>query len=130
MIDNHTNPSSIIMSSTPPPPPLLPHKPDPALLESFRYINSMPGKNVRGKMIDCFQIWMNVNSSDVLENIKVSLSYWICCARVSSSLFCWGKFVMKVLCFLIRLLIALYWLVFFFWKTTQKTCTVVKFIQT
>ena len=60
------------MSSTPPPPPpLLPHQPDPALLESFRYINSMPGKNVRGKMIDCFQIWMDVESSDILDSIKV-----------------------------------------------------------
>ena len=50
--------------------PLLPHKPDPSLLESFRYINSMPGKNVRGKMIDCFQLWMNVESTDVLNSIK------------------------------------------------------------
>jgi geranylgeranyl diphosphate synthase type 3 len=52
--------------------PLLPHKQDPALLESYRYINSMPGKNVRGKMIDSFQIWMNVESSEVLDSIKVS----------------------------------------------------------
>lgn len=51
--------------------PLLPHKQDPALLESFRYINSMPGKNVRGKMIDCFQLWMDVESTDVLNSIKV-----------------------------------------------------------
>ena len=55
---------------------LLPHKPDPALLESFRYINSMPGKNVRGKLIDCFQIWMKVESSNVLDSIKVCA---ICC---------------------------------------------------
>jgi geranylgeranyl diphosphate synthase type 3 len=51
--------------------PLLPHAPDPLLLESFRYINSMPGKDVRGKMIDCFQLWMNVESTDVLDAIKV-----------------------------------------------------------
>jgi len=50
--------------------PLLPHVTDPALLESFRYINSMPGKNVRGKLIDCFQLWMNVVSTDVLDSIK------------------------------------------------------------
>lgn len=50
--------------------PLLPHRPDPALLESFRYINGMPGKDVRGKLIDCFQLWMNVDSIDVLNSIK------------------------------------------------------------
>ena len=50
---------------------LLPHKPDPALLEAFRYIDEMPGKNVRGTLIDCFQLWMNVESSDVLNSIKV-----------------------------------------------------------
>ena len=49
---------------------LLPHQSDPALLESFRYINSMPGKNVRGKLIDCFQLWMNVESNEILDNIK------------------------------------------------------------
>lgn len=51
--------------------PLLPHQPDPALLESFRYINSMPGKNVRSTLIDCFQSWMNVESVSVLNSIKV-----------------------------------------------------------
>lgn len=51
--------------------PLLPHKPDPALLEGFRYINQMPGKNVRGKLIDCFQLWMKVESDEVLDVIKV-----------------------------------------------------------
>jgi geranylgeranyl diphosphate synthase type 3 len=54
--------------------PLLPHKPEPALLESFRYVNSMPGKNVRGKMIDCFQLWLNIDQSspplDVLDSVK------------------------------------------------------------
>ena len=50
---------------------LLPHKPDEALLESFRYINSMPGKDVRGKLIDCFQLWLNIPSKEVLEEIKV-----------------------------------------------------------
>lgn len=59
------------LNQTMPPVPLLPHKPDASLLESFRYINSMPGKNVRGIMIDCFQLWMNVESSDVLNSIKV-----------------------------------------------------------
>ena len=49
---------------------LLPHKPDESLLESFRYINSMPGKDVRGKLIDCFQLWFNISSEDVLKDIK------------------------------------------------------------
>jgi geranylgeranyl diphosphate synthase, type III len=51
--------------------PLLPHTPDPALLEAFRYIDEMPGKNVRGTLIDCFQLWMKVESPDVLNCIKV-----------------------------------------------------------
>ena len=52
---------------------LLPHKPDPDLLESFRYVNSMPGKNVRGKMIDCFQLWLTVDQSskpELLDAVK------------------------------------------------------------
>ena len=50
--------------------PLLPHKVDPELLESFRYINDLPGKNVRGKLIDCFQLWMKIEPESVLDNIK------------------------------------------------------------
>mmetsp|Transcript_6948 Transcript_6948/g.15739 ORF Transcript_6948/g.15739 Transcript_6948/m.15739 type:complete len:311 (-) Transcript_6948:9-941(-) len=52
---------------------LLPHNQDPALLESFRYVNSMPGKNVRGKMIDCFQLWLAIDESStpkVLDSVK------------------------------------------------------------
>jgi geranylgeranyl diphosphate synthase, type III len=49
---------------------LLPHEPDAALLESFRYINAMPGKNVRGKLMDCFQLWIKVESPAVLDIIK------------------------------------------------------------
>lgn len=49
---------------------LLPHKPDESLLESFRYISSMPGKDVRGKLIDCFQLWFKIPSEDVLKDIK------------------------------------------------------------
>eukprot|EP00529_Nitzschia_sp_RCC80_P026041 CAMPEP_0113494664 /NCGR_PEP_ID=MMETSP0014_2-20120614/29219_1 /TAXON_ID=2857 /ORGANISM="Nitzschia sp." /LENGTH=345 /DNA_ID=CAMNT_0000388555 /DNA_START=132 /DNA_END=1169 /DNA_ORIENTATION=+ /assembly_acc=CAM_ASM_000159 len=50
--------------------PLLPHKVDPELLESFRYINNLPGKNVRGKLIDCFQLWLKIEPESVLDNIK------------------------------------------------------------
>ena len=55
--------------------PSLPHKVDPALLESFRYINSVPGKDVRGKLVDCFQLWLNVSDPGVLEGIKVRVGY-------------------------------------------------------
>jgi geranylgeranyl diphosphate synthase type 3 len=50
--------------------PTLPHKVDSTLLESFRYINSVPGKDVRGKLVDCFQLWLNVSDPKVLESIK------------------------------------------------------------
>jgi geranylgeranyl diphosphate synthase type 3 len=56
------------------PPPsaasLLPHQSDASLLEAFRYINSVPGKDVRGKLIDCFQEWFQVESPEILEKIK------------------------------------------------------------
>ncbi|GKY99939.1 hypothetical protein MPSEU_000947500 [Mayamaea pseudoterrestris] len=48
----------------------LPHEPDETLLESFRYINSVPGKDVRGKLIDCFQLWFQVESDAKLTTIK------------------------------------------------------------
>ena len=79
--DTSTSNSATTTPSSSPPPPL-PHQKDESLLESFRYINSMPGKNVRGKMIDCFQIWFQVESKDVLDSIKVrfkiSLSLSVC----------------------------------------------------
>ncbi len=66
---------------------LLPHQPDPALLEAFRYINAMPGKDVRGKLIDCFQSWMKVESADVLNSIKVRLICAFDIISVSKSIF-------------------------------------------
>jgi geranylgeranyl diphosphate synthase, type III len=51
-------------------PPVLPHQPDESLLEVFRYVNSVPGKDVRGKLIDCFQLWFQVASPDILTVIK------------------------------------------------------------
>lgn len=33
-------------------------------MESFRYVNSMPGKNIRGKMIDCFQTWLQIEAGE------------------------------------------------------------------
>jgi geranylgeranyl diphosphate synthase, type III len=49
---------------------LLPHASDPSLLEAFRYINSVPGKDVRGSLIDCFQLFLQVESTQVLDTIK------------------------------------------------------------
>lgn len=47
------------------------HETDQALLESYRYISSVPGKDVRGKLIDCFQLWFQVDeSTSVLAEIK------------------------------------------------------------
>lgn len=46
------------------------HALDPALIEPYRYINSVPGKDVRGKLIDCFQLWFDVPDTDILEEIK------------------------------------------------------------
>mmetsp|Transcript_25620 Transcript_25620/g.56069 ORF Transcript_25620/g.56069 Transcript_25620/m.56069 type:complete len:341 (+) Transcript_25620:299-1321(+) len=48
------------------------HDTDAALLESYRYISSVPGKDVRGKLIDCFQLWFQVDeqSTPVLAEIK------------------------------------------------------------
>lgn len=52
-------------------PPLLPHVKDETVLEPFRYISSVPGKDVRGSLIDCFQLWFQVDpSSTVLQSIK------------------------------------------------------------
>ena len=51
------------------------HKEDPILLEAFDYINSFPGKDVRGKLIDCFQLWLPIESADVVIEIKVRVYY-------------------------------------------------------
>jgi geranylgeranyl diphosphate synthase type 3 len=49
---------------------VLPHEKDESLLEAFRYINSVPGKDVRGRLVDCFQLWLNVDDAAVLDAIK------------------------------------------------------------
>lgn len=30
------------------------------ILEPYEYIRELPGKNVRGKLVDAFQLWLNV----------------------------------------------------------------------
>jgi len=46
------------------------HEPVPSLLEPFHYINSVPGKDVRGALVDCFQFWFKVEDPGVLDCIK------------------------------------------------------------
>jgi geranylgeranyl diphosphate synthase type 3 len=45
------------------------HRKDSKCLEPFDYINKIPGKDVRGKMIDAFQSWL-LTPHDKLEVIK------------------------------------------------------------
>jgi len=63
---------------TPPPaslpaaaaPSLRPHVSDPSLTEPLRYIQSVPGKNVRALLIDSFQQWFCILSPETVESIK------------------------------------------------------------
>jgi len=43
---------------------------DKSLIEPYHYISSVPGKDVRGKLIDCFNQWLNVPSPQILNEIK------------------------------------------------------------
>ena len=36
------------------------HELDTSLLEPFNYIDRVPGKDVRGQLIDCFQTWLKI----------------------------------------------------------------------
>jgi len=44
------------------------HQLDKTLIEPYHYINSVPGKDVRGKLIDCFNLWLNVPTHTHNEN--------------------------------------------------------------
>ena len=48
------------------------HVLDKTLIEPYHYINAVPGKDVRGKLIDCFNLWLNVpqDEIEVLNEIK------------------------------------------------------------
>jgi geranylgeranyl diphosphate synthase type 3 len=41
------------------------HEVDESLLEAFRYISSVPGKDVRGTLIDCFNAWLRVDPTRI-----------------------------------------------------------------
>jgi len=38
------------------------HQPPKQLIEAYHYVNSVPGKDVRGKLLDCFNLWLHVPS--------------------------------------------------------------------
>jgi len=52
-----------------------PHGEDNFLLEPFNYINSVPGGDVRGKLIDSFQLWLNVPTNQVLSDVKTIVAH-------------------------------------------------------
>ena len=43
------------------------HQPPKQLIEPYHYINSVPGKDVRGKLIDCFNLWLGVPTQSTNE---------------------------------------------------------------
>ena len=43
--------------------------PDTTLLEAFEYISQVPGKDVRGQLIDAFQVWFRI-PEDRVSTIK------------------------------------------------------------
>ena len=53
------------------------HAPDECLLEPYRYIASVPGKDVRGTLLDCFNLWLRVpphtGALDAVKSIVADL---------------------------------------------------------
>jgi len=47
---------------------------DYSILEPFTYISQVPGKDVRGILIDCFQTWLNI-PREMVDKIKTIISY-------------------------------------------------------
>ena len=45
------------------------HEPDETVLEPFRYLTGTPGKDVRGKLIECFTLWMPLSAAQ-MDTIK------------------------------------------------------------
>jgi geranylgeranyl diphosphate synthase type 3 len=45
------------------------HKPDEMVLEPMKYLNQIPGKNLRSALIDCFQVWYQADQ-DKVDAIK------------------------------------------------------------
>lgn len=47
---------------------------DRRILEPFSYINQVPGKDVRGVLIDCFQMWLQI-PMEKIESVKSIISF-------------------------------------------------------
>lgn len=45
------------------------HVADAATLEPFLYIADLPGKDIRGKLVDCFNVWLRI-SKERLQDVK------------------------------------------------------------
>lgn len=41
------------------------HEKDERVLEPFNYLNQIPGKDIRGEMIDCFAHWIPLHESQL-----------------------------------------------------------------
>ena len=46
------------------------HALDKKLIEPYHYISMVPGKDIRGKLIDCFNLWLHVPQQSILNEIK------------------------------------------------------------
>jgi geranylgeranyl diphosphate synthase type 3 len=42
------------------------HRKDEKCLEPFSYLSKIPGKDVRGSLIDCFQEWLNIPNDKII----------------------------------------------------------------
>lgn len=51
------------------------HRQDNSILEPFLYLNSVPGKDVRGCLMDCFQDWLQIphEKLEIIKEIIASL---------------------------------------------------------
>jgi hypothetical protein len=68
-----TSPIDSVDSSASAPVPLCCHRKDETILEPYEYLSKIPGKDVRGILLDAFQIWLQI-PQDKLESIKMIIS--------------------------------------------------------
>ena len=45
------------------------HDVDISTLEPFKYIADLPGKDIRGKLVDCFNVWLRI-SEERVQDVK------------------------------------------------------------
>jgi geranylgeranyl diphosphate synthase, type III len=49
------------------------HCKDETILEPYQYLSKIPGKDVRGILLDAFQVWLQI-PNDKIERIKMIIS--------------------------------------------------------